>query len=208
MSQTVTVIDYGMGNIQSVLNALNFLGFESKLSSNPEDILNSEILILPGVGAFRKAMESLQNLGLDDAIKVASLERKTKILGICLGMQLFAESSSEDGYTEGLGLISGHVERFTQAEVLGNKIPHVGFDQVWVNRESRLMSNVSNGSDFYFVHAYRLLNSNVEGIPMVCNYGSEFLAAYENGNIFATQFHPEKSQTNGLKLLSNFLEAK
>lgn len=207
MSQTVTIIDYGMGNIRSVLNALNFLGFQSKLSSNPEEVVNSELMILPGVGAFRKAMESLQSLGLDKAIKEAVLVRKTKILGICLGMQLLAESSSEDGYTDGLGLIRGHVERFTEAEVLGNKIPHVGFDQIWANRESQLLSNISNGSDFYFVHAYRLLNSNVEGIPMFCKYGGEFLAAYENGNIFATQFHPEKSQTNGLKLLSNFLEA-
>jgi len=201
----ITVIDSGMGNLWSVSSALHYLGCNVLTSDDPEEIVRADTLLLPGVGSFRKAMSALRKNGLDQAIIEAVQVRGIKILGICLGMQLLGISSSEDGHTIGLGLIPTKVDKFTANEVGTNKIPHIGFDLVKNQPESRLFKGLKNSADFYFVHSYRLLPANLSGIAAICNYGTDFLAAYEQNNIFATQFHPEKSQTNGLILLQNFL---
>ena len=150
-------------------------------------------------------MESLIALRLDDAIIESVKDRGRLILGICLGMQLLGQQSSEDGLTKGLDLISTQVTLFSNKEVGLRKIPHIGFDQVSSTADSKLFENIPSGSDFYFVHSYKMQTSNLQGKTAICNYGTDFLAAYEQDNIFATQFHPEKSQTNGLLLLQNFM---
>lgn len=202
---TVTVIDYGMGNLWSVLSALRYLGCNPVVSGDPDQIASAESLILPGVGSFRKAMIALQDKSLDQAIIETVQTRGTKILGICLGMQLMGATSSEDGDTPGLGLIKSVVEKFTFQEIGAKKIPHIGFDLVHSKPDSNLFKGLERAADFYFVHSYRMLPVNLIGKQATCDYGVEFLAAYEQDNIFATQFHPEKSQTNGLILLKNFL---
>lgn len=205
MPGVITIIDYGMGNIGSVQNALGYLDTGYQVSSSPEAIASADALILPGVGSFRLATQALQEQGIDDAIREAVLIKGRKILGICLGMQLLGTRSSEDGESEGFGFIGAGVDRFTEIETDGQKIPHVGFNAVQSTAGSALFSGLSEVSDFYFVHSYRMLPDALPGITAICNYGARFLAAYEHENIFATQFHPEKSQTSGLRLLSNFL---
>lgn len=207
MKAPITIIDYGMGNIWSVHSALRYLGCEPVVSTNPQTIADAESLLLPGVGSFRKAMETLQQTGLDHAIKEAVTGRGKKILGICLGMQLLGSKGTEDGDIDGLGLIANTVDRFTPAEVAGNKIPHIGFDTVYTAPDALLFRGMPAEADFYFVHSYRMLAKGLTGKAATCRYGLEFLAAYEQANIYATQFHPEKSQTNGLVLLRNFLAA-
>lgn len=201
----ITIVDYGMGNIGSVQNALQYLGAKPRVSSDPNEIAAAPALLLPGVGSFRQAMEALRQGELDHAIRHAVLGRGSKILGICLGMQLLGVRGTEDGVTDGLGLIRASVERFSEAEVGARKIPHIGFNSVSACAGSCLFEGLPSAADFYFVHSYRMLPSNLSGGKSICNYGVEFLAAYEEGNIYATQFHPEKSQTNGLRLLRNFL---
>jgi glutamine amidotransferase len=201
----ITVIDYGMGNIWSVLSACRYLGNNPIVSSDPGEVARAEAILLPGVGSFRKAMARLGEFGLDKAIVEAVRGRECKILGICLGMQLMGSHGSEDGDTPGLGLIPAMVAEFTPKEVGANKIPHIGFDSVRIAPRTRLFAGLPEVADFYFVHSYRMLPGELRGEISTCAYGVEFLAAYEQGNIYATQFHPEKSQTNGLQLLKNFM---
>ena len=201
----ITVIDYGMGNLWSVLSALRYLGCNPKVSSDPNEITRAESLVLPGVGSFRKAVDTLRQTGLDQAILHAVQTKGIKILGICLGMQLMGSRGVEDGDTQGLGLIPETVNMFTTQEIGSNKIPHIGFDLVHSSPDARLFQGLQQAADFYFVHSYRMLPVGLSGNPATCSYGVEFLAAYEQDNIFATQFHPEKSQSNGLVLLKNFL---
>lgn len=207
MKHTVTVIDYGMGNLWSVASALRFLGARCDLSSDPRKISQADTLLLPGVGSFRKAMQVLDSTGIADAIREAVTIRQKKILGICLGMQLFAEGGSEDGISDGLGLISGKIERFPTADLGGLKVPHIGFNWVAAMNDSPMFAGLGDGADFYFVHSYRLKYEGQPGCAGLCRYGEDFIAAYANENVHATQFHPEKSQTNGLRLLTNFLAA-
>jgi glutamine amidotransferase len=203
--RNITVIDYGMGNLWSVLSALRYLGCNPKVSDNSSEIAAAESLLLPGVGSFRKAMLALNQRGLDQAIIEAVQTKGRKILGICLGMQLMGTSSSEDGYTAGLGLIPTAVDKFLPHEIGVNKVPHIGFDLVTSHADARLFQGLTSAADFYFVHSYRMLPAGLDGMVATCNYRTDFLAAYEKDNIFATQFHPEKSQSNGLILLKNFL---
>ena len=205
--KTVVVVDYGMGNLWSVASALKFLGAKPVMSSKPADIIEAEAILLPGVGSFRVAMQTLIEKNLDEAIKEAVHIKQRKILGICLGFQMLAESSEEDGITAGLGFIPASVESFSAQELEGRKLPHIGFNQVELPHSSILFDGFEATEDFYFVHSYRLLAQGLLGKKAICNYGVDFLAAYEFGNVFGTQFHPEKSQTNGLRLLANFLSA-
>ena len=200
----VTVVDYGMGNIWSVLNALRYLGSAPLVSANPDEIARAEALLLPGVGSFHKAMTTLHRTGIDQAI-LGAVSKGTNLLGVCLGMQLLANHGSEDGYKPGLGLIPNPVDMFTMQEVGSQKIPHVGFNRVRIAPDTSLFKGLPDAADFYFVHSYRILSGGLSGKISTCVYGIEFLAAYEKDNIYATQFHPEKSQTNGLVLLQNFL---
>jgi glutamine amidotransferase len=201
----VTIIDYGMGNIWSVVSALKYLNCEVEVTSDPSVIMSSRTLLLPGVGSFRKAMNSIRSLHLDEAIIESVQGSGSKILGICLGMQLMGSESTEDGTSTGLNLIPASVEAFSVGDVGAKKIPHIGFDQVSSLVDSQLFQGIPENADFYFVHSFRMKPVNLPGKKATCNYGTEFLAAYEDDNVFATQFHPEKSQTNGLMLLKNFL---
>jgi glutamine amidotransferase len=150
-------------------------------------------------------MMAIKNLGLDDAILEAVKIKERKILGICLGMQIMANSGVEGGSTEGLGLISATVERFNLPVDSSLKIPHIGFNGVCSGDKNLLFKRLPPIADFYFVHSYRVLSPGLPGTHAICSYGEDFLAAFECDNIYATQFHPEKSQTNGLLLLENFL---
>ncbi len=200
----ISVIDYGMGNIWSVVSALRHLGHEPRVSSDAGEIAKSDFLILPGVGAFARAMKVLREEKLDQAILEAVEQSGKRILGICLGMQLLCRSSMEGGETTGLALIPGDVSRFPRLENL--KVPHVGFNLVHAPTGTELFAGLPEAADFYFVHSYRLpASQGTDGIA-ICRHGGDFAAAYENGNVFATQFHPEKSQTNGLAVLQNFLK--
>jgi glutamine amidotransferase len=203
----VTVIDYGMGNIWSVVSALKYLNCDAVVSSDPSEIEKAETLLLPGVGSFRKAMQTLHETGLDSAIINSVRGKKAKILGICLGMQLLGSQSTEDGITLGLNLIPSSTKEFSMTNRDKLKSPHIGFDQVSATQNSKLFHQLPQDADFYFVHSYRMLPDGLQGVVAKCTYGEDFLAAYEIDNIFATQFHPEKSQTNGLKLIKNFLQA-
>jgi glutamine amidotransferase len=205
INPTITIVDYGMGNLWSVVSALRYLGCNPIVSNDPDQIARADSLLLPGVGSFRKAMIALQKNGIDQAITEAVQFKGRKILGICLGMQLMGQSSSEDGHTLGLGFLKSNVEEFTLDEIGNFKLPHTGFDLVRSRPNSHLFKNLQESAHFYFVHSYRMLPIGLNGIPATSCYGIEFLSAYEQDNIFATQFHPEKSQTNGLVLLKNFL---
>ncbi len=204
--QTVTIIDYGMGNLWSVKNAFEYLDCNVILTNSPKDIEKADTLILPGVGSYGLAMQKLSNLQLDEAILETVNLKKKKILGICLGIQLLTKSSVEDGFTEGLKIIDQSTKKF-KFDDKKIRIPHIGFNSVSVQnyKTSLLYKNLPDMCDFYFVHSYYIPTNPIIGNIGVCFYGCDFVASYEKDNIFATQFHPEKSQKNGLKLLKNFL---
>jgi len=200
----VCIVNYGFGNIWSLQSAINFLGFKCKVSSDPKEIAIAKKLLLPGVGAYKSAMASLEEKGLSRAIKNSVVEEGNQILGICLGMQIMSDTGLEHGLTTGLGLFEGQIEAMDPNR--GLKVPHIGFNEVQTHPESKLFRDLPNLSDFYFVHSYQLVSTPRDGISAYTTYEKTFVAAYESENIFATQFHPEKSQSNGLKVLQNFLE--
>jgi imidazole glycerol-phosphate synthase subunit HisH len=206
-TQQAVIVDYGMGNLWSVQSAFKHLGCEPVVSHDPDVVANAQAVVLPGVGSFRKAMQALNDRGLAPAIVHAAKTRGVKTLGICLGMQLFAQTGQEDGESAGLGLIPGVVSRFSAQELGALKVPHIGFNAVHFAQSGRLNAGLGEAADFYFVHSFRLLAANDDAKLGMSDYGVRFMASYEQGNVFATQFHPEKSQTNGLRLLSNFLDA-
>lgn len=199
----IGIVNYGMGNIRSITSALNYLGIESVNYTSNYEVLNSaDKLILPGVGNFSEAMRIIENNKLDKILQELVLLKEKPILGICLGMQLLAKSSTEGGYSKGLGFVDSFVDKFQESLL---KIPHVGFNQVCINEENKMFRGFNHKKiDFYFTHSYKMTSSNNIGQSM-CNYGSDFIASFEIKNIVGTQFHPELSQTNGLRLLENFL---
>ena len=201
----VGIIDYGMGNISSVANALKYLGADFEVTNSPKEIKNFYSLIIPGVGSFRKAMNNLQELNLIDEINNEVLIKKKNILGICLGMQLMSSSSTEDGDTKGLGLIKNKVTKLILKKENNLRVPHVGFNNIIsFTNNFNLFKKIKEKSNFYFNHSYKMKLENNNKYA-ACNYGEEFLAAFQKENIFGVQFHPEKSQSNGLQLISNFI---
>ena len=198
----LVIVDYGMGNIYSIQSALKYIGIESIYTSDPAMILNADHILLPGVGSFHVAMENILRLGLDIVLKEAVISKQIPILGICLGMQLLGKSSTEDGFTEGLGFFNGKCEKFEASTVL--KVPHVGFNDIEFPHCSKLYKGLENHSDFYFVHSYRMVTEETK-CAAYCDYGGRFVASFENDNVMGVQFHPEKSQRNGLTLLQNFV---
>jgi len=198
-----------MGNLWSVASAIKFLGADPVVSHDPIEIANSNCLVLPGVGSFRRAMETIKTNKYDQAIAEALTNSKTKLLGICLGMQLLGASSTEDGITLGLGLVPNLVTRFSSNNDIKIKIPHIGFSEVKSPKNSSLFANIPDNSCFYFVHSYFMEIANYDVTKShvaIATHGTDFVAAIESGRICGTQFHPEKSQKSGLQLMRNFLE--
>lgn len=196
----ITVIDYGAGNLKSVEKALQFLEEEVKVTSNAEEILAADKIILPGVGAFGDAMEKLNTTGLADTIREA-VNRKIPLLGICLGLQLLFESSEESPGVKGLSILKGSIKRIPDKE--GFKVPHIGWNSLKINSESHLFRGILQDSYVYFVHSY-YLQAEEPIVAAETDYVTNIHAAVEKENIFACQFHPEKSGEIGLKLLKNF----
>ena len=200
------IVNYGMGNINSVVNAFKFLGVDCKLSDKAEEIKNYPMVILPGVGSFKQAMSNLKKLKLIDELKNLALIKKRKILGICLGMQLLGESSTEDGHNKGLEIVKNKVTKFEFNKENILRVPHVGFNNIIdLSKNFPLFEEVNINDNFYFVHSYKM-NLEKNKKYALCSYGSKFLAAFQDDNIFGVQFHPEKSQSSGLKVLSNFIK--
>lgn len=203
----VGILNYGLGNIQSVKNILDFLSIENYFIHNEIEIKKISHLIIPGVGSFKQAMINLKKQNLISAIKNFSANRNKFVLGICLGMQLLGKDSSEDGKNDGLGLINMSFDLLPKRTKI--KIPHVGFNSVKILKdEQNIFRNINDNSDFYFNHSYATYGDDEFDAKAVCDYGVEFLAAFKKNNIFGSQFHPEKSQSNGIKIISNFILQK
>jgi glutamine amidotransferase len=197
-NKKITIIDYGMGNLRSVQKAFESFGALCSISSEPSDILNTNGIILPGVGAFPDAMESIKKAGIDDILKEA-VKKNIPILGICLGMQLLFDESSEVRTTKGLGLIKGKIKKFE----IDLKIPHMGWNNLNIIKECALLDGVKNDSYVYFVHSY-YAEMNQENLNAETFYGVNVPAVVSSGNVFGAQFHPEKSGEPGIQMLKNF----
>ena len=204
MTKKIVIIDYNMGNLTSVANALEYIGEKAVISNKIEDIKHADYIILPGVGAFSDGMKNLKDLGIINILNEEVIKKRKPLLGICLGMQLLAEEGYEGGLSKGLGYIKGVVKKFDSKNL---RIPHVGWNEVNFKKKSSLPHNLRKSEVFYFVHSYYLI-TNEDIIVGTCDYGNEFVAAIQKENIFATQFHPEKSQKPGLQILRNFIEYK
>lgn len=199
----VAIIDYDAGNVKSVEKAVTALGQNTIVTRNPDEILSAEHVILPGVGAFGDAMKKLNQYGLVDTIRKV-IEKKTPFLGICLGLQLLFESSEESPGVDGLGILPGKIVRIPEKDDL--KIPHIGWNSLSYPNQGRLFQGVPEQSYVYFVHSYYLKADEPEIVKAVTEYGTSIHASVEKDNIFACQFHPEKSSEVGMTILKNFLD--
>jgi glutamine amidotransferase len=204
MSNKIVIVDYGMGNLNSVKRKLSRLNVNALISSDADDIRSADKIILPGVGHFKKAMESLRSLGLIDVLNKEVLMKKKPILGICLGMQLMSKKS-EEGNVEGLGWLDADVVRFKVKDKLKYKIPHIGWNRILISKESKLMKNIPDLSEFYFVHSYHLSTNDKRDELNATEFEYRFVSAIEKENIFGVQYHPEKSHDVGELLLENFI---
>lgn len=201
----VAIIDYGMGNLMSVVNAFHVLGCIARCTKVPQDIAAADRIVLPGVGAFSQGMKNLKAGGWVEALYEEVMNKKKPFLGICLGMQLLATKGTEHEICDGLGWVKGEVVRMN-SEDTHCRIPHIGWNDVLFLNKGGLYLGLSSPQAFYFVHSYVFVPEKRDVVSGVCNYGSEFVASIETHNIFATQFHPEKSHKVGLGLLKRFLE--
>jgi len=203
-SGTVAVVDYGLGNLRSVAGAIERLGRQPVITSDPAELERAERLILPGVGAFGDGMRNLHERGLVEPLSQLVLEDGKPILGICLGAQLMAKGSEELGGHEGLGWIDASVVRLEPNDP-SLRVPHVGWNELRQTAESVLFGGVPDRSLFYYVHSFHIATHDASIVRGICPYGGPLTAVFERGNVFGTQFHPEKSQLHGLTLLGNFL---
>lgn len=197
----IAIVDYGMGNLRSVQKAFQKLGYQAFITSDPLEILDADKLVLPGVGAFADAMASLKDKELDQAI-VKFIGSRRPFLGICLGLQLLFEESCEGGRHRGLGLVEGDVRRLPQ----GVKVPHMGWSRTWFVRDDPILKEIPSGSFFYYVHSYYAQPKDKQMVICTADYGLEFVSGINKENLYAFQFHPEKSSSYGLRILRNFGE--
>jgi len=205
----IAIVDYGMGNLRSVHKALERVGFQALVTQDPGAIGKAAALVLPGVGAFKKAMENLEGLRLIDPI-LTFIQSGRPFLGICLGLQLLFSESEEFGFQKGLGIFSGRVVRFpfslpgepSSGDSL--KVPHMGWNSVQIKRRFPALEGIAEGTHYYFVHSYYPVPEDRGIIATTTDYGGEFVSSVGKGSLFACQFHPEKSQSAGLKILENF----
>jgi glutamine amidotransferase len=201
----IGIIDYGMGNVRSVKNALGYIGQEATVTSDPDELRSCDRFILPGVGAFGDARDQLRARGLDASLEEQIRGEGKPLLGVCLGMQLLATESEEHGRHQGLGWFAAKVERFPNAS--GLPVPHLGWNSVDVQNDHPVFAGLrGERSTFYFVHSFRVVSADpAEVVAATCEYGAPFIAALARDNVIGVQFHPEKSQDNGLQLLTNFV---
>jgi glutamine amidotransferase len=198
----IAVINYGLGNLHSVQKAIAFVGGQAELTDDPDTILQAEKVVLPGVGAFADGMKGLISRQLVPPLK-ETIQAGKPLLGICLGMQLFFEESEENGRHKGLGLLKGKVKAFDHP---GIKIPQIGWNQLEFSKNSHLMKEIQRGSYVYFNHGYYCQPEDKSDIITTTDYGIQFASSVQHKNIFGVQFHPEKSQKIGLKIIQNFVE--
>ena len=198
----ISIVNYGLGNLHSVQKAAAFVGGDAVVTDDPQVILKSDKLILPGVGAFPDGMKGLESRNLIPVVKEFALSGKP-LLGICLGMQLLFEESEEQGLYRGLGLLAGEVVFFTQP---GIKVPQIGWNQIEIAKSSVLMDGIQDGDYFYFNHGYYCVPEDIGDALTMTEYGLRFTSSVEKDNIYGVQFHPEKSQKTGLQILQNFVE--
>ena len=201
----IGIIDYGLGNLHSVLGAVRKVGYDAVITNDTLEIENFDKLILPGVGAYADGIRNIKDLNLIQPLEEFVKIKKKPILGICLGFQLLANESFEFGHHKGLGWIDASVEKFS-LEDKKIRVPHVGWNDLLICRDNVLWDGIPNDAIFYYVHSYYVNCKNDKIITGKCRYGVEFVSAIQQENIFATQFHPEKSQFNGLRILKNFIE--
>ncbi len=207
VKKSVLVLDYGMGNVGSILNMLRHIGASADVATLPEHLAHARGIILPGVGHFDRAMENLTCTGMADALKHAVINHALPVLGICLGMQLMCKSS-EEGSVSGLGLIEAHVRRFNFTSDSGLKIPHMGWNKVLLQREGSVLGDpVDIPARYYFVHSYYVSCENANDIVGITSNGVDFVSAFQRGNITGVQFHPEKSHKYGMQLFDNFVKS-
>lgn len=201
----IAIVDYGMGNLRSVQKALEYLGAPAQITHDPHTLRAADAIVLPGVGAFGAAMERLNAQGLTDALR-REMERGKPFLGICLGLQLLYESSEESPGVEGLGVLKGRVVGFKSRPDFPLPVPHIGWSALHLTQpESPLWEGVSEGNYVYFVHSYYPEPEETESVLATCDYGGAFACAVGKDNLYAVQFHPEKSGAIGLQILRNFL---
>ena len=193
------IIDYNVGNLHNLKNALDFSGIENSLVTNPDEVKKADRILLPGVGAFAPAMDHLKKSGMLEALQ-EKFQSGAPMLGVCVGAQLLMDNSEEDGFHEGLGWIKGKVKRFSHEL----KIPQIGWNSVKKQKNNLLFKHVSDEMYFYFVHSYHLELRNLDQVLGMTNYGYDFASVVSNENLWGVQFHPEKSQNAGLQLLKNF----
>ncbi|MBI3126014.1 MAG: imidazole glycerol phosphate synthase subunit HisH [Candidatus Tectomicrobia bacterium] len=198
----IAIVNYGLGNLQSVENAVRYLGVEAVQVARKEEFEEADGYILPGVGAFGEAMKRLSRSGMIPSIEKEVLGRRKPFLGICLGMQLIAIESCENGRHKGLGWFPGRVNQLASSDQW--RLPHVGWNEVEVRRESPLLRKVKSGSTFYFDHSYAL-ECDPQFVSATCEYSQSVVSVIQKDNMWGTQFHPEKSQKNGLRVLWNFI---
>ena len=200
----IAIVDYGMGNVRSLQNAFEYLGADVRISADPEVLEGAERVVLPGVGAFGDAMAAIRSRGLEGVLNRQALELKKPVLGICLGMQLFARSSSEHGQHTGLGWLNADIQRLEVQQPM--KVPHVGWNDLHFSPDDWLFKGIRPGhANFYFVHSYHMVCHEANDLIATADYGSPITAVVRSGNLVAAQFHPEKSQDNGLKMLENWV---
>ncbi len=204
MKPKIVIIDYGMGNLRSVQKGFEKVGFEAKLTRNKKEIGRASAIVLPGVGAFKDCMENLEKYGLIEAL-LRSIEKGKPYLGICLGLQILFSESEEFGWHKGLGLIKGKVIRFKPHPE--HKVPHMGWNTIEKEKEISMLRGVESGDFFYFVHSYYVVPEEKQWISTFTRYGNSFVSSISKENLFATQFHPEKSQQKGLRILENFVKS-